>query len=131
MQVARVAVVCAALLGLLVFGLGLMVSLTRGRSKTNFGYASDPTDPLYKMVRAHGNAAEYAPMMALLILYLGTRSPGTWLAATFVLATVFRYLHAAGMIRCASLDRPDPLRFTGALGTYVTGLALAVAALVV
>ena len=76
MAVAHVAVICAGLLGLLVFGLGLMVSLNRGRTKTNFGYQADPTDPLYKAVRAHANAAEYAPMMALLILYLGTRSPG-------------------------------------------------------
>ena len=131
MAVAHVAVVCAGLLGLLVFGLGLMVSLNRGRTKTNFGYPTDPTDPLYKAVRAHSNAAEYAPMMAILILYLGTRTPGRWLAATFVVATISRYLHAAGMIRCESLDRPDPLRFTGALGTYITGLILAVAALVV
>jgi uncharacterized membrane protein YecN with MAPEG domain len=131
MQVAHAAVLCTALLGLLVFGLGLMVSLTRGSSKTNFGYTIDPTDRLYKLVRAHGNAAEYAPMMALLILYLGTRNPGGWLVGTFVLATLSRYLHALGMIRSASLDRPDPLRFTGALGTYVTGLVLAVAAFVV
>jgi uncharacterized membrane protein YecN with MAPEG domain len=131
MPVAHVAAVCAGLLGLLVFGLGLMVSMHRGRTKTNFGYPTDPTDPLYKAVRAHGNAAEYAPMMALLILYLGTRSPGGWLVAMFVLATASRYVHAAGMLRCPSLDRPDPLRFTGALGTYVTGLVLAVAALVV
>jgi uncharacterized membrane protein YecN with MAPEG domain len=131
MQVAHVAVICVALLGLLVFGLGLMVSLTRGSSKTNFGYAIDPTDRLYKLVRAHGNAAEYAPMMALLILYLGTRNPGTWLVWTFVLATASRYLHAIGMIQCPSLDRPHPLRFAGALGTYVTGLVLAVAAFVV
>jgi uncharacterized membrane protein YecN with MAPEG domain len=129
MQVAHVAAVCTALLGLLVFGLGLMVSLNRGRSNTNFGYPMDPTDPLYKAVRAHGNAAEYAPMMALLILYLGTRAPGGWLTAIFVLAVVSRYLHALGMIRCESLDRPDPLRFTGAVGTYLTGLILAVAAL--
>jgi uncharacterized membrane protein YecN with MAPEG domain len=130
MPVAHVAAICTALLGLLVFGLGLMVSLNRGRSKTNFGYQIDPTDPLYKAVRAHGNAAEYAPMMALLILYLGTRSPGGWLTALFIVAVASRYLHAAGMIRCESLDRPDPLRFAGALGTYVTGLILAITALI-
>jgi len=131
MEVAHLAVICTGLLGLLVFGLGLMVSLTRGSSKTNYGYKIDPTDALYKRVRAHANAAEYAPMMALLILYLGTRHPGGWLLGTFVLATLFRYLHAAGMLTSPSLDRPHPLRFAGALGTYVTGLVLAVAAFVV
>ena len=123
----RVAVFCSGLLVLLVFGLGLSVSMVRGSSKRNFGYTPDPTDRLYKLVRAHGNAAEYAPMMAVLILFLGARNPGTWLIWFFVAATVSRYLHALGMILSKSLDRPDPLRFVGALGTYITGLILAFA----
>ena len=124
----KIAVICAGLLGLLVFGLGLIVSMVRGNSRINFGYTPDPTNRLYKLVRAHGNAAEYAPMLAVLILYLGTRNPGTWLLWTFVAATVFRYLHALGMVLGRTLDAPDPLRFVGALGTYVTGLVLAVVA---
>jgi uncharacterized membrane protein YecN with MAPEG domain len=127
----RVATYCIALLGLLVFGLGLGVSMLRGNTQTTFGYTPDPTDRLYKMVRAHGNAAEYAPMMAVLIFFLGLQHPPAWLLWTFVAATVSRYLHALGMILCATLDRPDPLRFVGALGTYVTGVILAVAVLAV
>ena len=49
------------LLALLLFGLGLRVSLLSGSTKTVHGYTPDPRDPLYKMVRAHGNATEYAP----------------------------------------------------------------------
>jgi len=126
----RTAAFCTGLLALLVFGLGLGVSMLRGRSRTNFGFTPDPTDRLYKMVRAHGNAAEYAPMLAILMLFLGARGPARWLVWTFVAATAFRYLHALGMIRSKSLDRPDPLRFVGALGTYVTGLVLGLAVLV-
>ena len=126
----NVAIVCTALLGLLVFGLGLAVSLTRGATRTNFGFTPDPTDRLYKRVRAHGNAAEYAPMLAILILMIGARNPAPWIVWTFVAATLFRYLHAAGMLVCPSLDQPHPLRFVGALGTYVTGLVLAVAAFI-
>ncbi|TMA50223.1 MAG: MAPEG family protein [Deltaproteobacteria bacterium] len=126
----NVAIVCTALLGLLVFGLGLAVSLTRGATRTNFGFTPDPTDRLYKRVRAHGNAAEYAPMLAILILLIGARNPAPWMVWTFVAATLFRYLHAAGMLVCPSLDQPHPLRFVGALGTYVTGLVLAVAAFI-
>ena len=47
-----VAVVCVALLGFLLFGLGLGVSLTRQRTNTIFGYSADPADPLYKMTPA-------------------------------------------------------------------------------
>jgi uncharacterized membrane protein YecN with MAPEG domain len=126
----NVAIVCTALLGLLVFGLGLAVSLTRGATRTNFGFTPDPTDRLYKRVRAHGNAAEYAPMLAILILLIGARNPAPWIVWTFVAATLFRYLHAAGMLVCPSLDQPHPLRFVGALGTYVTGLVLAVVAFI-
>ena len=124
-----VAVFCAGLLGLLVFGLGFGVSAMRGSSKTNFAYTVDPTDRLYKMVRAHGNATEYAPMLAVMMLYLGSHQPGRFVMWTFVAATACRYVHAMGMILAKSLDGVDPLRFVGALGTYVTGLVLVVAML--
>jgi uncharacterized membrane protein YecN with MAPEG domain len=124
-----VAIVCTALLGLLVFGLGLMVSLTRGSTKQVIGHVPDPADRLHKLVRAHGNATEYAPILAVVILLVGSRQPSTWMVWTFVAATVSRYLHAAGMIVYRTLAQPNPLRFVGALGTYLTGLALVVAAL--
>lgn len=127
----HVAIVCTALLGLLVFGLGLGVSSMRGALKANYGYKEDPGNPLYKLVRAHGNAAEYAPMIAILTLLIGARQPAPWMVWTFIAATVCRYLHAAGMILSPTLDRPHPLRFAGALGTYLTGLALVVATLMV
>ena len=125
------ALVCTALLGLLVFGLGLGVSALRGSTNTNIGHQLDPSDRLHKMVRAHGNAAEYAPMLAILMLAVAGRGATPWMVWTFVAATLSRYLHAAGMLLSSSLDRPQPLRFVGALGTYVTGLALVVALLLV
>ena len=124
-----IAIVCTALLGLLVFGLGIAVSLTRQSSNTAIGHGSDPTDALHKLCRAHGNAAEYAPMLAILILLVGARQPSAWMVWTFVAATLFRYLHAAGMIFPATLAAPNPLRFVGALGTYLAGIALVLAAL--
>jgi uncharacterized membrane protein YecN with MAPEG domain len=126
-----VALVCTALLGLLVFGLGLAVSALRGSTSTNIGHAVDPADRLHKLVRAHGNAAEYAPMLAILMLAIASREPARWMVWMFVAATVSRYLHAAGMLLSSSLDRPQPLRFVGALGTYLSGLALVAALLLV
>lgn len=125
------ALVCTGLLGLLVFGLGLGVSALRGSSGTNFGYRPDPTDRLYKLVRAHGNACEYAPMLAVLFLVVAWRAPAppAWIVWTIVAATAARYLHAVGMILSPTLDRPQPLRFLGALGTYLAGLTLTVGVL--
>jgi uncharacterized protein len=124
-----IAIVCTALLALLIFALGLAVSLTRASTGTNIGCKDDPGDRLYKLVRAHGNACEYAPMLAVLILVLGARDPARWVVWTFVAATLCRYLHAAGMLLSGSLAEPQPLRFLGALGTYVTGLLLVAATL--
>ena len=123
------AAVCAGLLGLLVFGLGIAVSALRGATSTVIGYNPDPADRLYKMVRAHGNAAEFNPMMALLILYIDSSSPAPWVLWLFIIATASRVLHAAGMILSPTLAKGQPLRFVGAVGTYVCGLILAVLAM--
>lgn len=122
------AIICTGLLGLLLFGLGLGVSLTRGSTNKTFGYDPDPTDRLYKMIRAHGNTTEYAPMLAVLMLFLGSRDPATWVLWVMWIATVSRYLIAVGIIVSPTLDKPHPLRFVGALGTYLTGLVLSVLA---
>lgn len=120
---------CVALLGLLLFALGFGVSMTRGRTATNIGSSVDPADFLHKIVRAHGNASEYVAMLAVLILVVGMREPSTWASWSMIGATASRYLHAAGMILSPTLDKPQPLRFAGALGTYVFGIALCVALL--
>lgn len=122
------AILCTVLLGLLLFGLGLAVSLTRGNTNTISGFNPDPTDRLYKMVRAHGNTAEFAPMLAVLLLFLGSRTPSTWVLWTMWIVTICRYLIVVGILASPTLAKPHPLRFIGALGTYVGGVVLCVAA---
>ena len=119
-----VAVVCIALLGVLIFGLGFAVSGVRGRSETLIGSSDDPANTLHKLVRAHGNASEYAPMLAVLIWVAAVQDAGAWGTGWAIVVTAARYLHAVGMILPASLDTVNPLRFLGALGTYLGGLGL-------
>ncbi len=119
-----VALVCIALLGVLIFGLGFMVSQRRAATKRVIGYDPDPTDALHKWVRAHGNAAEYAPMLALLFYLVARGDSPTWALWVIAIITLCRYLHALGMLLGKDLSQPHPLRFVGALGTYVGGLAL-------
>ena len=121
---------CVGLLGVLVFGLGFGVSLVRGATGTAAGYADDPADRLYKWVRAHGNTVEYAPMLAVLMLWLGGRGAPAWVGWTMVVATAARYLIVVGILASPTLAKPHPARFVGAVGTYVAGMALAIAALV-
>lgn len=121
------ALICIALLGALVFGLGFYVSTARGKTETLTGSSGDPADKLHKIVRAHGNTSEYAAMMAVLIYVAGTLNPATWVLACMALATASRYLIVIGLILPATMEQPHPLRFAGALGTYLTGFALCVA----
>jgi uncharacterized membrane protein YecN with MAPEG domain len=115
---------CTALLGLLVFALGLCVSLRRSSTKKGIGHDPSPTDLLHKLVRAHGNSTEYAPMLAILMLALGTLEAAPWVGLAMWVAVACRYLIVAGLLY-GSLEQPNPMRFVGALGTYVSGIALA------
>ncbi len=125
----KTALVCTGLLGILLFSLGLLVSATRGRTKQIGTIPSDPADPLFKAIRAHGNTAEYAPMLAVLMLYVGAHSPAAWILWTMIAVTACRYLIALGILISPTLDKPHPLRFIGALGTYVGGAILSIIAI--
>lgn len=125
----NLALTCIGLLGLLVVGLGFGVSMVRTSTKRNIGYDNDPTDQLYKWVRAHANACEFAPMLAILILALAYTDHTDWGGILFPAAVVVRYLHAAGMILSPTLDKAQPLRFIGATGTYLVGIALSLVAI--
>jgi uncharacterized membrane protein YecN with MAPEG domain len=121
---------CTALLGLLLFGLGLYVSILRQRYRQIIGHDTGPTDPVYRAVRAHANTAEYVPFLAVLFLWFAMRPAPTWIAVTIVIATMSRFLLVIGLLWGGPLDKPNPARFLGALLTYLCGLAL-VAGLVV
>lgn len=125
----KTAVLCTGLLGILLFSLGLYVSATRGRTNKIGTIPNDPSDPLFKAVRAHGNTAEYAPMLAVLMLYVGAHSPAAWILWTMIVVTACRYVIALGLLISPTLDKPNPLRFIGALGTYVGGGILSIIAL--
>ncbi len=117
------------LLGLLVFLLGGNVSRERGSViKTQHEAEGDPASPLRKAIRAHGNCIEYAPMLSLMILAVGLRSPllPTWIAAVMLAAVASRYAHAIGVLTGASVYKANPLKFVGAAGTYLTGALLSV-----
>ena len=125
----KTALVCISLLGLLVFGLGFAVSTLRGLKETLTGSSDDPEDSLHKLLRAHGNTTEYAAILAILMYALGSMSPATWVLWFMVIATVSRYAIALGLILSSTMARPHPLRFIGAMGTYVSGIGLCVALL--
>jgi len=122
--------ICSAILVLLYFVLSLHVSMTRKRTKTGIGAGNDPSGPLSKAVRAHGNAAEYIPIFVALFLYFLLSGAGGWIAWVAIIVTICRVLHAMGMLMTPNFNAPPhPLRAVGALGTYLGGFALGVALL--
>ena len=54
----------------------------------------------------------------------GSQQPAPWVLGLVVAATACRMLLVLGLVAFARMDRPNPVRFVGALGTHVTGLAL-------
>jgi uncharacterized membrane protein YecN with MAPEG domain len=126
----NIAIVCTALLGLLLFGLGLNVSLQRRQNRRGVGHDESPVDPLHRAIRAHANTAEYAPFFAVLFLWYATRPAPAWILAIIVLATVARFALAGALLFGPTLNRPSPARLFGALFTYICGIALAAGLLV-
>lgn len=121
--------ICIALLGFLCIALGFSVSMARSKQSVMIGNSSDPEDVVFQRIRAHGNTVEYVPILALMIYILSQSPQPAWVIWLMVLVTACRYLIVAGLILPKSMADPNPMRFVGALGTYVFGLGL-VAALV-
>jgi len=125
-------IVCVALLGALLFLLGANVTRHRAiRGGTGNQMPTDPADRMFIAIRAHGNAAEYVPTLCVLILICGTLSDGWWVDVLALAAVAVRLSHAVGMLTSKTMASHGPLRDVGAIGTYTTGLALAVTAVVV
>ena len=124
------AIICTAILAALLFALGLNVSRVRGVTGKTGGsqFPSDPTSGLLKAIRAHGNAAEYVPALLVLFLLVGARSPAAAAVPLIAGATAARLVHAYGLLTSPTLAAPTTARLIGAVGTYLFGIGLAVAA---
>lgn len=113
----------AALNGLIVLVLALLVVRQRFRTKVMLGDGGDPA--LLRAQRAHGNAIEYVPLVLVLLLAMaGLRTSMLMLHVVGGLLTAGRILHAVGLSRSAGTSAGR------ALGTLLTWAALIVAIVV-
>lgn len=124
-----IVLVCVMVLGLLLFVLGIAVSVTRLRSGMLSGNVAEPTNRLNKLVRAHANTAEYAPFLAVLFLYHGAHDPSASTIGWIIAATVSRCLLVISLLAWPTMGKANPLRFIGGTGTYICGIALCTALL--
>ena len=125
-------ITCIALMGILVFVLGANVTRHRAiRGKSGEPQQSmDPTDRLFIAQRAHGNASEYVPSLIGLLIVCSTLTDGWWLNTVAIVATAARYIHAYALLSSKTLATHGPLRDSGAMFTYLSGVALGITALV-
>ncbi|GGX47088.1 MAPEG family protein [Saccharospirillum salsuginis] len=106
---------CTALLVLLYFTLSFNVSRVRGLNRKQ---NVDKDVLLSKAIRAHGNASEYIPLFVLAFLFY--RESASWiLLALTVVATAGRVSHALGMLTADHAQQKNPMRYMGALATYI------------
>jgi uncharacterized membrane protein YecN with MAPEG domain len=125
LKTAPLAAICVSLIGLLLFGLGAAITLQRRRTQTYFGFNNDPSDALYRLIRAHGNTAEYGGVLCLLIWSAGQVPMSIWSMCLVVVVTLSRYCQALGMLLGPTLNSPpNMLRLVGTTGTYTGGAAL-------
>jgi uncharacterized protein len=124
------AIICTAILAAMLFLLGLNVSRVRGVTAKTGGsqFPSDPASRLLIAIRAHGNAAEYIPVLIVLFLLVGARSPAAVAIPLIIGATAARVVHAYGLLTAPSLTVETKARLAGAAGTYFLGVGLALAA---
>ncbi|MEW6432138.1 MAG: MAPEG family protein [Myxococcota bacterium] len=105
---------------LLVTLLGLNVSYARGKHKAGFGTMPEV---MSREIRAHGNAAEWAPLAIVLLLLLELsgveRLALHALGGTIVLG---RVVHGVG----ALVPKRNPLTTLGALVNYLVTAVLCV-----
>jgi uncharacterized membrane protein YecN with MAPEG domain len=120
---------CSAALVLLFAVLSFNVSRMRRKRRK---FPEIPEAEVIKAIRAHGNAGEYIPLFVALFLYMNAAQPipSVYLIGAATLATVSRFAHAAGMLLTASIAEGHPLRFYGAIGTYIGLFALGGALLI-
>jgi uncharacterized membrane protein YecN with MAPEG domain len=115
---------------MMLFLLGINVSRMRGVTAKAGGsqFPDDPASRLLIAIRAHGNAAEYIPVLVVLFLLVGARSPAAVAIPLIIGATAARMLHAYGLLTAPSMAVTTKARLAGAAGTYLLGIGLAVAA---
>ncbi|WHI46323.1 MAPEG family protein [Microbulbifer sp. JMSA004] len=118
---------CIGLLAALSLLLGALVTVGRGKYEVLVGHSFDPDNTLHKWVRAHANTAEYAPLLMVLIYLVSLGQSSAWVWWLVILLTACRFLFVAGILFPSTMAKPNPMRFLGAVGTYIFGLGLCLA----
>lgn len=123
----KIAFLCTGALGLLLFCLSMLVSYHRLTKRQALGPGEDPKGPLSKACIAQSNTAQYAPMLAVLMITLQIYGSPNWLVWVSTAAVLGRYLYAAAILTAEDPRKFSPLKATGVGLTYVSGALMSLA----
>ncbi len=111
----------AAILAIMVTALAINVTVHRAKLGIHVGDGNNPH--MLRMVRLHGNAAEYVPLaLVLMLVYEINGGSHTALHVSGLVLVVSRLLHVLGMWKTAN---PNFGRVSGQGLTWLTIAALA------
>jgi len=114
----------AGMLAILFIGHAINVIRMRLKFRVGIGVGEKEHKPLAKMVRIHGNFAEYIPLALILLAIAELNGLGsTWLHVFGATLFIGRILHAMGLNKSIGISKP---RQIGMLSSFVVILALAV-----
>ena len=117
--------VTAALLGLLL--LALAVQTVRQRFRLQIGFGDGGDQSLISASRSHGNLAEHAPIVLIMLGLLEYgEANGQVLMAIACAFVIGRLAHAIGLHGKVEPGKPPLLRQAGVIITWLTILALSV-----
>jgi len=116
--------ITAALLGLLLLALAIETVSKRLKLKAAFGDAEDPE--LIAATRSHGNLAEHAPIVLIMLGLLEYSGANTSLVAGLAIAfVVSRLAHVIGLHQKSEPGQAPRARQIGVIGTWLVMLILA------
>ncbi len=109
-----VTITTAGLCGLILLVLSFRVVQVRQSGKVSLGDGGDAL--LLRRIRAHGNFAEYVPIILILMgLIESQNGTGPAIGVIGIGLVLIRIAHAIGM----GSPSPNPARIAGTLGTFI------------
>jgi uncharacterized membrane protein YecN with MAPEG domain len=120
----KVSMLYSGLLGIMYFLLTAMVIRQRALTKTGIGHAPDPSSPLFRAVRIHGNFSEFVPFILFLMALDEMSGRNQLIIHVFGFALLIaRMCHYLGIKKS---DKGSYERLIGAASTFTILITLSV-----
>ena len=116
----------AAILVLIFVFLSVRVIQMRGSAKIGMGHGGNPV--MERLIRVHGNFAEYVPLALLLLAFMEMQRHSIYIIHVLCIVLILaRIIHAVGV---TPVNENFPMRVLGVLGTFAVLVIAAISLLI-